>query len=397
MGKIKSHRSSLKMGAVIRKKAKAKRQREAKLAKNKQFPKRTKKLLIAPKSMPNKEEIEASIHAGSEFLKKEIRPIAQMVATQQKDKNSLKNQMADIKAEIIRQYKENVASAQQSLQELEDSLKEADAFVEVLDARDPQACRYIDFEKKVKDAGKPLIIAINKCDLVPKDIAISWAENLRSEATNAIAFSAISQDATRALLGSVLNGASKVAVFGIKGVGKSLICGLDSSLIEVKSITFAQSSECLCLLNASSWQGPNKELAIETIARAVKTENQPDLYSIYGIDAEIDSPEGVLDALSEIWKATPKKAGKRLIDNLIQGKQPFFCVPKEDKEVELDELHAAALELSVPMDLSTTQYVQFAPGEPITVDEDLLNATFLKEDEEEDDEDAEEDGEEAEE
>jgi hypothetical protein len=384
MGKIKSHRSSLKMGAVIRKKAKAKRQREAKLAKNKQYPKRSKKILVAPKSMPNKEEIEASIHAGSEFLKKEIRPIAQIVATEQKDKHSLKNQMADIKAEIIRQYKENVAAAQQAFQELEESLQEADAFVEVVDARDPDACRYVEFEKKVKEAGKPLIIAINKCDLVPKDIAISWTENLRKEATNVVAFSAVSQDATKALLGSVLEGASKVAVFGVKGVGKSLICNLDPSLIEVKSITFAQSSECLCLLNAVSWQGPNKELAIETIARAVKTEDQPDLFSIYGIDTEIDSPEGILDAFSEIWKATPKKAGKRFVDSLMQGTQRFFCVPREDKVVELDELRAAALELSIPMDLSTVQYVQFAPGTPITVDEDLLNAAYLKEDEEED-------------
>ena len=392
MGKIKSHRSSLKMGLIIRKKAKAKRQREAKLAKTKQFPKRSKKLLVAPGKMPNREEIQEEIHTASEIINKEIRPIAQMVAQERaKSKNSYAEQMKEVKADIIRQYKERVNTAKESYNQLEAALEEADCFIEVVDARDPASCRYMEYEKKIEEKKKPLVIVLNKCDLVPKDIVISWIAFIR-KTVQCIGLVAIQHESATALISQTLAqlvpSGGKVAVFGIKGVGKSTLCeGLDA-LIEIPSLQFAQSTEELCLLGAAVWQAPARDLALATITRAVKTDDQPDLYSIYGISTEIEDPEEVIDSFSEKWKTNAKKAAKRFMDELIEGKQLFFCTPPEDGTIPEDPAQVAALELSIPYDLSTHQYVQFAPGNAISVDTDLLNATLLDEEEDGDDEDA---------
>ena len=394
MGKIKSHRSSLKMGLIIRKKAKAKRQREAKLAKTKQFPKRSKKLLVAPGKMPNREEIQEEIHTASEIVNKEIRPIAQMVAQERaKNKNAYADQMKEVRADIIRQYKERVDTAKESYNQLEAALEEADGFVEIIDARDPAASRYIEFEKKVEEKKKPLLIVLNKCDLVPLDIVISWIAYIR-KTVQCIGVVGIQHEAASALLtqtlGQMLPQGGKVAVFGIKGVGKSTICDGNDALVEIPSLQFAQSTEELCLLGAAIWQAPARDLALATITRAVKTDDQPDLYSIYGISTDIEDPEDVIDSFSEKWKTNAKKAAKRFMDGLIEGQQRFFCTPPEDGTIPEEPAQVAALELSVPYDLSTHQYVQFAPGNPISVDTDLLNATLLDEEEEDEDGEAEE-------
>jgi nuclear GTP-binding protein len=55
----------------------------------------------------------------------------------------------------------------------------ADIIIEVLDARDPGACRSIELEKEVYNAGKKLVLLLNKIDLVPKHSVEAWKKHLQ--------------------------------------------------------------------------------------------------------------------------------------------------------------------------------------------------------------------------
>jgi ribosome biogenesis GTPase A len=45
--------------------------------------------------------------------------------------------------------------------------------VEVLDARHPMSCRLLEAEGSCA-AKKPLLIVLNKIDLIPQDVAVRW-------------------------------------------------------------------------------------------------------------------------------------------------------------------------------------------------------------------------------
>ncbi len=61
------------------------------------------------------------------------------------------------------------------------AVKDADVILEVLDARDPDAFRLKEIEKKLIKMGKKLILVINKSDLVPRSILDLWKKHLERE------------------------------------------------------------------------------------------------------------------------------------------------------------------------------------------------------------------------
>ena len=113
------------MASVIRKKSKAKKARDKKEAKNKQFPKRTKKLLVAPKSLPNREAIEEHVHESSKYLHDVIR---QIESTRTKtDKNQTQEKINTIRKQIKEAQKVKIEKATATYQQLLDALEKADA------------------------------------------------------------------------------------------------------------------------------------------------------------------------------------------------------------------------------------------------------------------------------
>lgn len=80
--------------------------------------------------------------------------------------------------------------------ELRKVLASADVIIEVLDARDPAACRSEMIEKEVTSSGKRLILLLNKIDLVPKDAVEAWLKHLH-RSHPAIAFKAAHGGASR--------------------------------------------------------------------------------------------------------------------------------------------------------------------------------------------------------
>lgn len=81
--------------------------------------------------------------------------------------------------------------------ELRKVLRSADVIVEVLDARDPGACRSPALEREVTNSGKRLILLVNKIDLVPREAVEAWIKHLQ-RSHPAIAFKACHGGAQRA-------------------------------------------------------------------------------------------------------------------------------------------------------------------------------------------------------
>ncbi|PIY60251.1 hypothetical protein COY95_02735, partial [Candidatus Woesearchaeota archaeon CG_4_10_14_0_8_um_filter_47_5] len=58
-------------------------------------------------------------------------------------------------------------------------IRDADVILEVLDARFVDETRNPEVERKVAEAQKPLIFVINKCDLIPQELAEAYKKRLR--------------------------------------------------------------------------------------------------------------------------------------------------------------------------------------------------------------------------
>ena len=110
-----------------------------------------------------------------------------------------------------------------------EAIDEADLIVEVVDARDPIGTRNRKLEKLAKESGKPLLIVMNKADLVPK----KWAEEYKRKSEVPVVFiSARERKGTGILRKEIKKLARplleeqervKVALIGYPNVGKSTI------------------------------------------------------------------------------------------------------------------------------------------------------------------------------
>ncbi|CAD7945409.1 unnamed protein product [Amoebophrya sp. A25] len=67
-------------------------------------------------------------------------------------------------------------------QELRKVVNSSDVLIQVLDARDPDACRNRAIEREVLcDKSKKMILLLNKVDLVPREAAAAWMSRLQRE------------------------------------------------------------------------------------------------------------------------------------------------------------------------------------------------------------------------
>ncbi|MCD6368969.1 MAG: 50S ribosome-binding GTPase [Thermoproteales archaeon] len=110
-------------------------------------------------------------------------------------------------------------------------IRNADVVLEVLEARNPMGTRSLKLEKLVSRLGKPLILVINKADLVPREIMDEW-KNVFEKEYPTIYISARKRLGTTFLwktIRKVVPGNKpvvKVAVVGYPNVGKSSIINI---------------------------------------------------------------------------------------------------------------------------------------------------------------------------
>ncbi|KAL3994360.1 50S ribosome-binding GTPase family protein [Acanthocheilonema viteae] len=113
-----------------------------------------------------------------------------------------------LKAEGMSQHSENQNMGnleenrekmqKQYANEVRKIVESADVIIEVLDARDPLGSRNRSVEASILNAGKRLILLLNKIDLVPKENVKKWLVYLRQQSPT-IAFKASTQEQTRNL------------------------------------------------------------------------------------------------------------------------------------------------------------------------------------------------------
>jgi ribosome biogenesis GTPase A len=103
----------------------------------------------------------------------------------------------------------------------------ADVVLEVVDARFPSICRSNRLERKVLEKeGVDLLIALNKSDLIPRELLNRWAEWFRDhEGIRAVGVSAKERLGTSRIRQEILRKSSKksaiVAIVGFPNTGKS--------------------------------------------------------------------------------------------------------------------------------------------------------------------------------
>ncbi len=112
-------------------------------------------------------------------------------------------------------------------------LRLSDVVLELTDSRDPLNTRSAKLERMASRAGKPLVVVMNKADLVPQSVCEEWREFFKSRlGLEAVYVSARERLGTRILRKTVErvareSGASGervvVSVFGLPKVGKSTL------------------------------------------------------------------------------------------------------------------------------------------------------------------------------
>jgi len=251
-------------------------------------------------------------------------------------------------------------------------VREADVVLEVVDARDPQGTRSRELEELVKREGKPLVIVINKADIVPKEILEKWKRFLSKEFPT-IFISARERLGTRRLWIAIKRATDKrpvrVAVVGYPNVGKSTIINVlrgrhcagtspipgytrHSQLVRAATwlkvvdtpgvVPIGRSEEELaikCALSPESLEDPvPAALKLVEIALA----KDPDvLERTYGIKSR--DPVGILEELAERRKLYLKggrlnleEAARILIRDWQRAKLVFYFTPEDYSRSQRD-------------------------------------------------------------
>ncbi|MCI2414412.1 MAG: 50S ribosome-binding GTPase [Candidatus Aramenus sp.] len=106
-------------------------------------------------------------------------------------------------------------------------ISKSNVVVEVLDAREPELTRSKTIEGFSKEKGKKLLLAINKGDLVPRDVSEKWKEYFASQGLRVVYLSATGHMGTMVLrreIKQLLLGKEGIVCFvGYPKTGKSSI------------------------------------------------------------------------------------------------------------------------------------------------------------------------------
>lgn len=118
-----------------------------------------------------------------------------------------------------------------SLREIGESVKRVDAVVYVLDARAPFSCINPEFDKII--AGRPVVYALNKADMVPESELPDWIDKLSVGGNVAVKLNSTASNAAKIIadkIGALC--AEKVArkkARGINPVVRAMVIGVPNS------------------------------------------------------------------------------------------------------------------------------------------------------------------------
>ncbi|KAI3388410.1 hypothetical protein SNEBB_006391 [Seison nebaliae] len=142
--------------------------------------KKKKRLAIGSFSIPNKLPFKERILLEAETHREHLNELMETKKLKKKNDNEemeVEEEMVEIDEELnnlgfksTKKYNCDVGQV----------LKKCDVILEVLDARDPLACRCYELEERLNENQK-LIFILNKIDLIPKSNIVQWLQYLRRE------------------------------------------------------------------------------------------------------------------------------------------------------------------------------------------------------------------------
>ncbi len=246
----------------------------------------------------------------------------------------------------------------------------ADVVLELLDSRNPMETRCLKAEKIVRSKGKPLIIVLNKADLIPRSVAEAWKKYFeKKEGIRCVYISARERLGTRVLrrvIREVTEGKKPVvvAIIGIPKVGKSTLIntlkgrhsattspypgtpgytrkaqlyriGKDTYLIDTPGVLPAEGTgmEAVIRMNPVDEIKDVVQVAVKLIEK-IRGVNPRAFEEAYGIREE--SAEGILRklALMRGWiyrkdrEPIITEAAKTIIRDYLEGKLSYYVTPQ---------------------------------------------------------------------
>lgn len=253
--RAKSHRVSLRQKHRLVKRAKEaakKMKREAKRMKAQGFKKPTQKGLGIPNSCPFKKEIiedHLKQQEQESRIRKEKSKFARKVELQQEYQDLIENAESTgfSQDDLINKQIEKLPlnpTQKKFYKELLGVLEESNFFVQVLDARDPQATRCLEMETKISQSGRKLLLVLNKADLVPEEVATAWTQKLNQEWPCFVAKLESSKSPVEDILNHIkqeLPDGGRVGVIGYPNTGKSSFV---NALLKTKEATVTTQPGC---------------------------------------------------------------------------------------------------------------------------------------------------------
>jgi len=253
--------------------------------------------------------------------------------------------------------------------EVREVIERADVVLEVVDARDPWGTRVLKVEKLADELGKPLVIVINKADLVPKEVLDRWVRILR-RARETVYISASRRLGTRKLWVALKKATDKrpmsVAVVGLPNVGKSTIINLLKGAHSVGTSPIPGFTKHVTRVRAKTWlrvidtpgvipRLKEEELALRSALRPEALEDplpaamkllqliaskRPGvLESLYGFTPGGSGPDEIYTFLEELARRRGLlgKGGQPLVEEAARvvlrdwqnGKNTFYLEPED--------------------------------------------------------------------
>lgn len=250
----------------------------------------------------------------------------------------------------------------------------ADVVIKVLDIRDPLSTFSARVAKIASSMGKPMVLALNKCDLVPRDVAEAWRDFFERRGYTAVYVSATKHLGTLRLRRAVKRAAPRLpataAVVGFPKTGKSSIINalkgrhsaptspypgspgytrglqlvrVDKNLllIDTPGVIPAEGGELEALIRGTpidELEDPVRAAAL--LIKRVLEENPRAFFSAYGIEGQ--DPVKIMEDLAAkrgwFYKKTKEplieEAAKQIIRDFHDGVIEFYIDPRKHRELE---------------------------------------------------------------
>ncbi len=257
---------------------------------------------------------------------------------------------------------------------VEELLRLSDVVLELTDSRDPLNTRSAKLERMASRAGRPLIVVINKADLVPRSVCEEWKSFFRNRlGLEAVYVSARERLGTRVLRQTIKrvvleSGASRrrivVSIFGLPKVGKSTLVntlkgrrsvptspypgspgytvkarllriGGGIYLIDTPGILPPEGRDVEAVIRSRPVDEiPNPERVAADLIRKVLKYNRRAFLDAYGLEAE--DPSEIIAGVARIrgWmrggEPNTYEASKAIIRDYLDGKIVYYYSPPAD-------------------------------------------------------------------